>query len=119
MIRGFEEQTFDMTSEEIEIAGHVAAYVKGIGKNNPVSAAKLASLFGLHNDVRVRKVINYIRINGLVKGLVANGRGYYSTTDVEELKRYADSLADRIAAIGAVQASIYKCISEFSNEKAA
>lgn len=39
---------------------------------------------------RFRIMINYIRSNDLVIGLVANGKGYFRTDDPEELQRWID-----------------------------
>ena len=45
--------------------------------------------FGVKVDgPRIRKIINHIRLNGLVPGLMATSEGYYIATTPEELDEY-------------------------------
>ena len=59
-------------------------------------------MYKRQNGARIRKVINHIRIKGLVQNLVANSKGYYIETDVQSIENYKQSLRDRIASIQAV-----------------
>ena len=58
------------------------------------------------DPARLRKVINYIRNNFLIKGLMASSKGYYIAESREELKRYVKSLDGRISSIKDLQQSI-------------
>ena len=50
-------------------------------------------------QVRMRKIINFIRNNYILICLKGCNFGYYLTTDTEEIKAYITSLIDREAAI--------------------
>lgn len=58
------------------------------------------------SEVRIRKCINYIRVNGLVPHLIANSRGYYVATTVEEVETYCESLKGRAEAIFAMRQAL-------------
>ena len=58
------------------------------------------------NEARVRKIINHIRVNGLVKRLIATSKGYYIATSRQEMEQYIDSLRGREQAIRAVRESM-------------
>lgn len=62
------------------------------------------------NDARIRKLINYIRVNGLVPRLIATSRGYYVSNDRKELQDYIKSLKGREDAIREVRLAIEKQI---------
>ena len=52
---------------------------------------------------RVRKLINHIRVNGLVECLVASSAGYYVSDDVQEVEEYIETLKSRENAIRAMR----------------
>lgn len=56
--------------------------------------------------IRVRKIINYIRTNDLIQGLMATSTGYYVTHDTTELRTYIASLKGREDAIREVRESM-------------
>lgn len=113
MIKGFEDETQPLT--EYEEATLLPVFVKGlvtkVGKENSITnkeiVAKLKPNYKV-NDTRVRKLINHIRINGLVSGLIATSDGYYIATSETELAEYEQSLLGRESAIRAVRLSIHK-----------
>ena len=53
-------------------------------------------------EVRMRKIIHYIRDNWLIGCLIASNRGYYVTKDSQEMLDYIDSLRSRVEAIGVI-----------------
>lgn len=55
---------------------------------------------------RIRGIIHYIRKHGLVKNLIASGRGYRKAKDTVELRRYLDDLQSRAMAIHDIQAAL-------------
>lgn len=82
-----------------------------VGAKNAVKNNDICLLFkekGYQNltEARVRKCINYIRMNGLVPHLVANSNGYYCATSVKEVEKYMDSLEQRAKAIWAVRSAL-------------
>lgn len=105
MINGFEQITSPLTEHELEL---VPLFVKGlsnkIGKENAVKSSHILSAMQQYRltGARIRKIINYIRINGLVKNLIASSDGYYIETNPEKIKKYVKSLRQRASAINAV-----------------
>ena len=68
---------------------------------------------------RVRKIINRIRVEGKVKCLLANNKGYYVSDDVCEVRDFLRSLKEREKAIHQVYDAIKKQAHEmFPNEPA-
>lgn len=57
---------------------------------------------------RVRKIINHIRLNRLIPGLVASSKGYWVEKDPVRLRVYINSLNDRCRAIEAVAKALEK-----------
>ncbi len=111
MIQGFEEETAPLSDYELQL---VPIFARGLRtKIGPMSAitgremirAMVASGYKV-NGPRVRKIINHIRMHGLVERLVATSAGYYVSEDPGELRRYADSLRSRASAIDAIRKRI-------------
>lgn len=80
---------------------------------NSYIIASLKGAFSVSFDsriggARVRKLINHIRINGLIPGLMASSKGYYIASSAAELQTYEESLKNREDAIRAVRLSIAK-----------
>jgi hypothetical protein len=108
MITNFEFLTREMTEEEKKL---VPILIKGFNtktKDNPIKApeivqainAKRESL-GLKfnfSEVRLRKIVNFIRAEGILP-LIATSNGYYCSTDKEEIKSQIESLTQRADAI--------------------
>ena len=57
-------------------------------------------------EARLRKIINHIRIHGLIKWLIATSKGYYIATSRQEMEDYIVSLRGREDAIRAVRESM-------------
>ncbi len=113
MIDGFEQITESITPYEKDMI--VPALVCGLKKrvgskyairNKTMCQALTARGFEKVSEARIRKCINYIRINGLVPHLIANSHGYYVATSVEEVDKYAESLKDRATAILAMRKAL-------------
>jgi hypothetical protein len=70
------------------------------------------------NGARVRKVVNYIRtcLDNGERVLAANSRGYYWTSDLEEVIRYSASLRNRMNEIRRVMYHINKYLSNYIDE---
>ena len=109
MLPGFSIETKPLTELEIKL---LPVVVKGLSKKlgaaNAVSNKAICE--GLNktcnvvvSEARIRKIINYIRMNDLVPGLVANGCGYYISTNPDEVKEYIKSLHGRELAIKGIR----------------
>lgn len=105
MIQGFEDQTEELTQYEIEVL--VPLMVKGlstkIGYNNAITNSKIRSRLKDKemniSDARIRKIINYIRVNKLIVNLLATSKGYFISNDPSEINKYKESLIARANSI--------------------
>ena len=112
MIKGFSEQTSPMTEYETTVL--LPVILQGLkdkqGKRNAVTNTYLVGRlkkagFSI-NDARLRKVINHIRTNDLLPGLIATSEGYFLAQSAQELMDYEDSLRGREEAIREVRMAI-------------
>lgn len=111
MIKGFDRETQPLTEYEVGVL--LPLLVKGLqtklGHENAVTNKHIvAALKGTCklNEARVRKIINHIRTNDLVPGLIATSEGYFIATTEAELLEYEESLKGREDAIREVRLSI-------------
>lgn len=111
MIKGFDRETQPLTEHEIGVL--LPLLVKGLqtklGRENAVTNKHIVNaLKGAYklNEARVRKIINHIRTNDLVPGLIATSEGYFIATTEAELLEYEESLKGREDAIREVRLSI-------------
>lgn len=120
MITGFEEQTNPLNEYERDVL--LPVILKGlrtkIGKGNAVTNKHIIQCLSPAyriNDARLRKLINHIRVNGLLPCLMATSEGYYISNSLPELQKYVDSLKGREDAIKAVRVSITRQMNERFN----
>lgn len=110
MIQGFETETAPLTDYEREtVLPVIIDFLKyRLGKLAAITNKKLCDIFWEYklSGPRVRKIINYIRINDLIPCLVATSDGYYVAQSEEELFNYEVSLRGREEAIRAVRQSV-------------
>ena len=108
MITNFEELTKELTEDEKKL---VPVLIKGFhkkSKDNPIKAPEIVAAInqrklqiGLKanfSEVRLRKIVNFIRAEGILP-LIATLNGYYCTNDKEEIKSQIESLTQRAEAI--------------------
>ena len=112
MITTFETQTKPLNEYEREtlLPIMVRCLAKHIGKSCAISNAQMCEKMALYGyqigEVRVRKIINHIRNNGLVECLIATGKGYYVTESIQEMETYIESVKNREDAIRAMRLSM-------------
>jgi hypothetical protein len=105
MITNFEELTVELTKEEKSLVPIIVdRFRKKPGRKNMVSNPAiiegLERTFGIRlTEPRVRKIVQYIRINNLLPGLVGVSRGYFFTEDPEEIEAWIESMRQRENAI--------------------
>ena len=105
MIKNFEEFTIELTPTEHRlIPMMVDRFKMKRGIEHIVTAdtmiAKIHEAFGVKlKDTRIRKIIQFIRVNNLVPGLIATSRGYYTAETIDEINDWIESLKAREAAI--------------------
>jgi hypothetical protein len=114
MIDGFGEQTHDLTDWEMEtllplvITGLAVKYGKEMAVTNKVMVSKLKVLGYKTSGPRIRKLINHIRVTGMIPGLLASSQGYWVSTDPDEILTFIGSLEQRASAILAVKQALIK-----------
>lgn len=102
MINGFIEETEQLNDYEKGVL--LPLVVRGlqtkVGSQMAVTSKVIIEALTVQgykglSGPRVRKLINHIRINGLIKNLVASSKGYYIETDITERKKYVQGVKAR------------------------
>ena len=112
MIKGFSNETSPLNDYELRVLLPVilAGLKDKQGKRNAVTNGYIIGRLkqqGYRIDApRLRKVINHIRTNDLIPGLIATSEGYFLAENEQELMDYEDSLRGRDEAIKAVRLAI-------------
>lgn len=111
MIDGWKEQTHDLTEKEkYMLPSMVYILVFAVGRDNAIKADGIRDRMQKEgysvSPPRIRKLINYIRVKGMVELLVASSKGYYVATDLGDTDRFITSLQQRIDAIEGVKNAI-------------
>jgi hypothetical protein len=112
MINGFQPQTEPLTDYEKNILMPIiyrglktkVGEAKAI-TNTAITRALKNAGYQL-TEARLRKIINYMRVYGVIKWLIATSKGYYIATSVDEMRQYIESLRGREEAIRAVRESM-------------
>ena len=104
-MKNFEEITKPLTPEEQNIAAIICKrFKKKPGKINIVTNKQIVRALKTKckieiTEPRIRKIIQFIRSEGLLNGLIATSSGYWLTRNVDELKSWIDSMIERENAI--------------------
>ena len=105
MILGHEDITNDLNSEEIWLANELVKFFVNKTKDNPVKSIQIVTGVNKHyslkkrfTDVRLRKIINYYRVNSIVP-IISNKNGYYVSYDETEIENMVTSLSQRAGSI--------------------
>ena len=118
MITNFEDYTAMLSTYERDmIVPMLANELKTrVGAKYAIRNKELCRMFNEKGyqkltEPRVRKCINYIRVHGLVPHLIANNRGYFCATSIEQAEAYIESLDQRAKAIWAMRAALKRDLS--------
>lgn len=112
MLQGFQQQTEPLTDYERDTL--LPVIVRGLANkfgearaitNTAITKAMRGAGYQL-TEARLRKIINHIRITGMIRWLIATSKGYYIATSVDEMRQYIESLRGREDAIRAVRESM-------------
>jgi len=109
MIKTFEQHTVELSPDEQRFVGIIAdRFATKKGKQHIVTAEQiidgLKRQFNIEfQESRVRKMIQYIRLNNLVIGLIATSKGYFVADSIEEIEDWIDSLKSRENAIRSIR----------------
>ena len=102
MITGYEEITGKLTKEEMKIVKITteAFFYMLKGRKHQLTIRDIISrLKGAGFEIsepRMRKIIQFIRINNLVSGICSDSGGYWIAENSDEFKQTLISLKDRI-----------------------
>ena len=103
MITNSEGQTFELTDDELKLVNPICAGLIKRTADNPIKASDIIKQMNLYakekglvrlTDVRLRKVVNYIRCNSMLP-LMATSKGYYCATKRGEIISQIQSLRER------------------------
>lgn len=111
MIKGFDQETAPLTNYETGVL--LPLLVRGLrtkkGRDSAVTNRYIVTALRGSckiSEARVRKIINHIRTNDLIPGLIATSDGYFIAEAESELLEYEESLKGREDAIREVRQSI-------------
>jgi len=111
MIKNFENETQPLTDYEKNVL--LPLLIRGLetkkGQANAVTNKHIVSVLKDNyklSEARVRKIINHIRTNDLIPGLIATSEGYFIAETETELLEYEESLKGREDAIREVRLAI-------------
>ena len=106
MIEGFGRYTapLDEYERDVILPTMVKCLANHVGKGNAITNSmmrKKMEEFGYGNigEVRIRKIISHIRMEGLLPCLIGTGRGYHVATTSREMDDYISSFNSRIEAM--------------------
>jgi hypothetical protein len=109
MIKNFEEHTVELSPDEQKFVGVIVQrFNTKKGKQHIVTADAIIEGLKTHfnfefKESRVRKMIQYIRLNNLVVGLIATSKGYFVADSIEEIQDWVNSLRSRENAIRSIR----------------
>ena len=105
MLKNFENITNELSAEELALTKHLIPHFQKRTKENPVLASevvegvnKVYKLSFKFNDARLRKIINYYRVNSILL-ILSSKKGYYCSNDVTEINACIESLTQRAQSI--------------------
>ena len=108
----FEPETSKLSEYEMDelMPVMVKCLQNKVGKENAVTNCYMVEKMQEHgykiSEARVRKIINYVRTNGIIQCLIASNKGYYITKDKSEMRDYCHSLFQRQEAIEEVRLAL-------------
>ncbi len=121
MITNFENETPELNDKELAILPVVIHGFRHYKKDNPIKANLIVKRLNVylleHNhkikmtDVRLRKMVNYIRSNSLLP-LIATSKGYFTSNNKKEIADQIKSLLERARSIERCAQGLNKYLEE-------
>lgn len=106
MIINFEEITKELNQYEHDVIVPILIKVLKvrIGKARAITNKEIIKQLKEKLNIktsgpRIRKMIHFIRITGVVTRLIATSKGYYVSNSKDEMTKYINSLHQRISSI--------------------
>lgn len=113
MITNFEEITKPLTETEKGIMNILVSILEKTNPKNPIKAPQLVSMITYKYNIkkfgqaRLRKIINYIRGNGVLP-VIATSKGYYLSYERNIIESEIKSLNERADAIRSASRGLRK-----------
>lgn len=108
MIINFENYTYELTEEEKPLTLFVANLFLLCTKDKPILAPEVVKQVNDYiqknnlninfSEPRLRKMVNFIRTNGILP-LIARSKGYYVSYNLKEIENQIQSLKQRANSI--------------------
>ena len=105
MIIGHENDTYELSQDEKILASKLIPHFKNRSKSNPVKAKEIVAGVNLvyklntkFSEVRLRKIVNYYRVNSILP-IISTCKGYYVSYDPEDINEMIKSLNQRAKSI--------------------
>jgi hypothetical protein len=107
MINNFEDFTEELNAEELKLVAPLMNGLRTKTKQNPIKApeiVKAMNVFAQKNGLikitepRLRKLVNHIRVKGILP-IIATSQGYYISYDKQEILDQINSLTQRANSI--------------------
>jgi len=108
MVEGFEILTYELNEYETEklLPLLIEGFKTKLGKEKEITSTEIIRVLTAKGykitGARLRKIVNYIRVNNLIFNLISTSKGYYIATSQEECLKYLKSLKERIGSITSV-----------------
>ena len=109
MIENFEYITIELTDDEKKLIQPMIAGFKKRTVENPIKAPDIVKAINISfyetgvinkkfSEVKLRKIVNYIRSYSLLP-LIATSKGYYTSYNAEDIESQIRSLGQRVSSI--------------------
>lgn len=123
MINNFEDFTYELTEQEKSLLPMLIKGLSNKSSEEPIKASDIVSKMNKFNngtnlpkmhDVRLRKMVNYIRTNGLLP-IIATSKGYFVSYDENIILEQIESLTQRAKSIEKCANGLYKFLNNNNN----
>lgn len=105
MVTNFENITYDLTKQELDLVPIIVSGMQRyMGNEHAIKGPKIVEGLKISNpkskctEARLRKIVNYIRAKGIAP-IMATSKGYYWSTNKDEIKKQIQSLNERANGI--------------------
>lgn len=122
MVKGHEQHTEELNEEELMLANRLISAFSKRTKNNPVTAPEIVRgvnanvpLTQNFSDRRLRKIINYYRVNSILP-IISTSKGYYVSRDENEIEGMIISLNQRANSILEACFGMQRILNQISNK---
>lgn len=121
MIEGFELQTEQLSDFEQLSVPIVVEILRRTSEENPIKNRELCREVGVFlnkpfTEARLRKIIQHIRCEKLLKTICATSDGYWWEQDIARAERYVFAYLDRCKSMIGTYNKLYESVAEMKTE---